>query len=239
MDDQTGVARSAPAHALTSLRTMKDRAVIFDNDGVIIDSEPMHIEADLRILAEYGVQWAPSDLFRFIGVRDSEMWRILSEELQLPDSPDVLREKKARIRQEVFAPHRIRPIDGIPELFDALKAAGWKIAVASSSQRSLIGPWLEAMGLLNLLDAFVAGDDVMHGKPHPEPYLLAASRLGVASERCVSVEDSPHGIASAKAAGCRCIAFRNPFGPAQDLSRADDIVDSIRDILGRNLLALG
>ena len=238
MNDYSAIPGRARAQAGETLHDGRGRAVIFDNDGVIIDSEPMHIEADLRILAEYGVHWAPADLFRFIGVRDSEMWRILTRELQLPDSPDMLAEKKARIRGEVFAPHRIRPIDGIPELFAALRHAGWKVAVASSSQRSLIGPWLEAMGLLSRLDAFVAGDDVVHGKPHPEPYLLAAERLGTDAGRCVSVEDSPHGIASAKAAGCRCIAFRNPFGPPQDLSGADEVVDSIRDILGRNLLGL-
>ncbi len=214
------------------------KAVIFDNDGVIIDSEPLHIEADLRILAELGVRWSPSDLHRFIGVKDIEMWRILAAELGLPDAPEELQHRKTRIREEVFTPERIRPIDGIPELFGFLKSAGWKIAVASSSQRRLIGPWLERMGLLAQLDAFVAGEDVANGKPHPEPYMRAAALLGLAPSDCTAIEDSPHGVKSAKAAGCRCIGFRNPEGPLQDLSDADFVVDSIRDILGKDLLGL-
>lgn len=214
------------------------KAVIFDNDGVIIDSEPLHIEADLQILAEYGIEWKNSDLHRFIGVKDDVMWKTLQGELGLPVSPEALKEKKGRIRDGVFTAERIRPIDGIPELFAALKAAGWKVAVASSSSRSLIGPWLETMGLGVLLDAFVAGDDVVNPKPHPEPYLRAASLLGVLPSDCTAIEDSPHGIASAKAAGCRCIGFRNPGGPRQDLSGADIVVESIRSILERDLLEL-
>ena len=215
------------------------KAVIFDNDGVIIDSEPLHIEADLQILAEYGIEWKTSDLHRFIGVKDDVMWKTLQGELGLPDSPEALKEKKGRIRDGVFTAERIRPIDGIPELFAALKAAGWKVAVASSSQRSLIGPWLEAMGLGVQLDAFVAGDDVANPKPHPEPYLRAAALLCVLPSDCTAIEDSPHGVKSAKAAGCRCIGFRTPGGPRQDLSGADMVVESIRSILERDLLELG
>ena len=215
------------------------KAVIFDNDGVIIDSEPLHIEADLRILAGYGVHWEPEALHRFIGVKDVEMWRILKDELNLPDSPEDMKLRKAAIRDEIFTPGRIRPIDGIPELFAALKTAGWKIAVASSSQRHLIGPWLETMGLAGQLDAFVAGDDVANGKPSPEPYLKAAALLGLEPGDCTAIEDSPHGVASAKSAGCRCIGFRTPGGPVQDLSGADIVVESIRTILERNLLGFG
>jgi HAD superfamily hydrolase (TIGR01509 family) len=220
-------------------RGIMGKAVIFDNDGVIIDSEPLHIEADLQILAEYGIDWKAADLHRFIGVKDAVMWKALQGELGLPDSPEALKEKKGRIRDAVFTSERIRPIDGIPELFAALKAAGWKVAVATSSQRSLIGPWLEAMGLGILLDALVAGDDVDHAKPHPEPYIRAAALLGVQPSDCTAIEDSPHGVASAKAAGCRCIGFRTPGGPRQDLSEADIIVDSIRSILEGDLLGLG
>jgi HAD superfamily hydrolase (TIGR01509 family) len=215
------------------------KAVIFDNDGVIIDSEPLHIEADLQILAEYGIDWTPSDMHRFIGVKDAVMWKALQGELGIPDLPEALKEKKGRIRDTVFTSERIRPIDGIPELFAALKKAGWKVAVASSSQRSLIGPWLEAMGLDVLLDALVAGDDVDNPKPHPEPYIRAAGLLGVMPADCTAIEDSPHGVASAKAAGCRCIGFRTPGGPRQDLSAADIVVESIRSILDMDLLGLG
>lgn len=215
------------------------KAVIFDNDGVIIDSEPLLIKADLQILAEYGIRWKASDLHRFIGVKDVVMWKTLQGELGIPESPEALKEKKGRIRNKIFTSDLIRPIDGIPELFAALKEAGWKVAVASSSQRNLIGPWLEKMGLRVHLDAFVAGDDVTHPKPHPEPYLKAASLMGVTPADCTAIEDSPHGVASAKAAGCRCIGFRTPGGPRQDLSAADMVVESIRSILDLDLLGLG
>ncbi len=211
-------------------------AVIFDNDGVLIDSEPMHIEADLQTLSAYGVKWEPWQLTRFIGVKDEDMWRVLREELHLPDSVERLRQKKLSYHDTIFTPERIRPIAGIPELFAALRGSGWKIAVASSSLGTLIGPWLEWMGLRHQLDAMVTGEDVVNSKPHPEPYLLAAARLNLPPAQCVAVEDSPHGIASAKAAGCRCIGYRNRNGPIHDLSLADVVVEDIRDILKHRLL---
>ncbi len=215
-----------------------ESAIIFDNDGVIIDSEPLHIEADLLTLQSYGIELQPEALHRFIGVKDLEMWRILKEELALPNSPEVLREKKEQLRDRIFLPERLVPIPGIPELFETVRRAGWKIAVASSSARTLIGPWLQLMGLMSFLDAFVTGEDVRHGKPHPEPYQLAAARLGLLPEDCVAVEDSPHGVASAKNAGCRCIGFRTPGGPHQDLSGADHIISDICEILRDDLLGL-
>lgn len=213
-----------------------ERAVIFDNDGVLIDSEPMHLEADLQTLATYGVKWEPWQLNRFIGVKDEDMWRVLREELHLTDSVERLRQKKLSYHDTIFTPERIRPIAGIPELFTALRGSGWKIAVASSSLGTLIGPWLEWMGLRHQLDAMVTGEDVVNSKPHPEPYLLAAARLDLPPAQCVAVEDSPHGIASAKAAGCRCIGYRNRNGPTHDLSLADVVVEDIRDILKLRLL---
>ena len=212
------------------------RAVIFDNDGVLIDSEPMHLEADLKTLAAQGIVWEEHHLRRFIGVKDIDMWRILCEELGLQDTPEEMCRKKLSYHDSIFTPDRIRPVNGIPELFQALKDHGLKIAVASSSSVSLIDPWLTWMGLRSQLDAFVTAEDVTHSKPHPEPYLLAAARLGVPVAHCVAVEDSPHGVQSARAAGCRCIGFRNPNGPTQDLSQADVIVDDMLDILRLGLL---
>ena len=212
------------------------KAVIFDNDGVLIDSEPMHLEADLKTLAAEGIVWEQHQLRRFIGVKDIDMWHVLCAELGLPHTPEEMCGKKLAYHDTIFTPERIRPIGGIPELFRSLKEQGVKIAVASSSSRSLIGPWLTWMSLRDQLDAFVTAEDVTHSKPHPEPYLLAAARLGVPAAQCVAVEDSPHGVQSAKAAGCRCIGFRNPNGPIQDLSRADAIVEDMRDILRRGLL---
>jgi len=212
------------------------KAVIFDNDGVIIDSEPMHIESDMRILKEYGIEWTADKLHRFIGVKDTEMWEILIEELNLPDSVEMLKEKKARIRKEVFVPERIVPICGIPELFKAIHQKGLRIAVASSSPRHQISPWLEQMNLLPYLDVFLTGDDVTNGKPHPEPYKKAAALLGLLPSECVAIEDSPHGVESSKEAGCFCIGFRTPGGIYQDLSKADVIVHAIPEILEKNLL---
>lgn len=214
------------------------RAVIFDNDGVLIDSEPMHLEADLRTLAAYGVEWDASRLHRFIGVKDIDMWRTLAQELQLPEPPDELLRHKLSYQEQVFVPERIRPIPGIPELFLSLRAAGWGIGVASSSMGTLIRPWLRHMGLLDQLDVLVTGEHVSNSKPHPEPYLLAARRLGLPPANCVAVEDSPHGLESARAAGCFCIGYRGQNGPFQDLSAADVVVTDMRDILHLDLLKL-
>ncbi len=206
------------------------KAVIFDNDGVIINSEPMHIAADLLTLAACGVHWTPEQLHRFIGVKDTDMWIILQEELGLTDSLDALNEKKMRYREVAFSQENIVPIPGIPALFAFLHTRGLKIAVASSSARTLISPWLQSMGLLRFLDAFVTSEDVTRSKPDPEPYLKVAALLCLKPEECLAVEDSSHGLLSARRAGCYCVGFRTPGEIVQDLSLADVVVDSILDI---------
>lgn len=214
------------------------KAVIFDNDGVLIDSEPLHIETDIQVLSLYGVKQKQEDLHRFIGVKDSDMWPILISEFNLSATTEELLEHKSRIRKNVFTAEHVSPICGIPELFSYIREAGLKIAVASSSSKALVAPLVSAMGLMGYLDALVAGEDVTNGKPHPESYLLAAKLLGVLPSECVAIEDSSFGVASAKAAGCICIGFASVFAPKQDLSAADHIVTDIRAIISDNLLGL-
>jgi HAD superfamily hydrolase (TIGR01509 family) len=210
---------------------MSIKAVLFDNDGVIINSEPLHMLADSMILEKYGIDGAKAELSRFIGVKDLTMWEILKRELDIPVSVETLMDEKLQMIDQVFTGDNIREIKGITPLIRRLKLEKIKVGLVTSSRVELVGPWLDIMGLTDVFDVKIFGNDIVHCKPNPEPYLKAAEKLGLVPAECLAIEDSSHGIHSAKAAGCFCMAYRNPDSGVQDISKADYVVDSIEEII--------
>lgn len=206
------------------------KAFIFDMDGVIIDSEPLHFEVDLLTLAYFGAQGTKEDLERFVGMTNPEMWAVLRDELQLaPTVAEIIEYQLAnKIERLTQDPHE--PIDGIKELLEQLKQRQIPIAIASSSPRVFIEAVLKKFEIIDLFSCIVSGEEVPKGKPAPDVYLEAASQLGVRPQDCVVLEDSRNGIIAAKAAGMRCIGYVNLNSGIQDLSQADLIVSSVRDI---------
>lgn len=209
---------------------MNLEAVIFDMDGVLVDSEPLHMVAIQRVLAAIGVEVTVESLLRFIGVRDLDMWRILIAELNLDKTPEQMIAMRLELADQVFNKDTVHPIHGIPELIAEIRSLGMKLALATSTSRENAEYVLGLLGLADTFDAKVTGSDVTKPKPNPEPYLKAAEQLGVDPARCMAVEDSALGIRAAKAAGCFSIGFANPGSGSQDLSPADRIVHRITDI---------
>lgn len=119
---------------------------------------------------------------------------------------------------------------GLLESLERFKAAGFKLAVASSGAQKYIELVLNKFEINGYFDAVVTGDDVKVGKPHPEAYLIAAEKLRVGAQECLVLEDATKGIQSAKAAGCKCVAVSNPNVPAQDFSEADVVVNSLDEV---------
>jgi beta-phosphoglucomutase len=183
-------------------------AVIFDFDGVLVDSEPIHHQCWLDTLAPYGVtlDW---ETYRehCIGISDRAMVAMLCEKASKPVEFDKLWSAYPR-KRELFR-ERIMRADAVsPEvrtLIDDLRPH-YRLAVVTSSARREVEPILTASGILGRLDAVVYGDDVKELKPAPDPYLLAVERLGV--ERALAIEDSAAGIASARAAGLDVIELQ-------------------------------
>ncbi|MGE5613234.1 MAG: HAD family hydrolase [Bacillota bacterium] len=206
------------------------KAVIFDMDGVIVDSERLHFEADKLALEGYGVEIADDTLKSYAGVKDVTMWKELKEIYNLDYSVDELTERQIQYKLKVFGEKDLKPIDGIPELIGLLKEKAFKIGLASSSRIELIRLVLDKLGIAGFFDVIVSGEDVANSKPAPDIFLRASELLGVAPGDCLVIEDTGHGVKAAKSAGMKCIGYINANSGKQDLSMADLTVSSIRDV---------
>jgi HAD superfamily hydrolase (TIGR01509 family) len=204
-------------------------AIVFDMDGVLIDSEPLHFEVLNRVLATDGQTLNREENEEFIGSTSEAMWTTLIARRGLPRS---VADYKAQYDEMVLSVLQ-RPLDPAPGVIGLVKRArelGLRLGVASSSRRVWIDATLRALGLSAAFDTIVSGDDVERSKPDPQIYLLAASRLGVRPDRCLAIEDSPHGVQSARAAGMAVLGVRTSFTAHLKLEGAERIVDSLAEL---------
>jgi len=194
-------------------------AVIFDFDGLIVDSETPEFEAHRQIFAEHGVTLTAEEWLQEVGSYspDRNWFERLGHRIGRPLDHVALREDKRRRFWEVVI---MEPMPGIRRLLHELAAAGVPLGLATSSEASWINRATEILDVTHYFRAIVTGNDVTRRKPHPEPYLLAASRLGVPPVHCVAIEDSEHGLAAARAAGMKTVVIPNWLTEMQDLSAA-------------------
>lgn len=202
-------------------------AVVFDMDGVIVESEQRWEAVRRQLVVDSGRAYPDEATRRMQGMSAPEWEAYLHDELGVPASPDEI---GRRVVAEIAASYRadLPLVPGADVAIRAL-AARYPLAVASSSNRELIELALSLSGLADSFRAVVSSEEVERGKPAPDVYLEAASRLGIAAEDCAAVEDSSNGIRSAHAAGMRVIAVPNrAYPPAADaLALADVVLDSI------------
>lgn len=197
------------------------RAVIFDMDGVLVDSErqwKLASQAQMRRLAP---RWSENDSEAVVGLGVIELHEYLERRhAPAPSRPEFLRLCDG-LAEEVYG-RRVTRAAGLPELLESLAARGVKVGLASSSPRPWVDMVLDRFALRSFFGALATGDETPgRVKPEPDLYLLAAARLGVAPGDCTAVEDSRYGVAAAKAAGMRCLALRSADNAGQDLSKAD------------------
>jgi HAD superfamily hydrolase (TIGR01509 family) len=202
-------AEPAPESAGSALPA----AVLWDMDGTLVDTEPYWIECERELVTRYGHEWSDDDAHALVGNPLLVSAEYIRERGHVPLAPEVIVEVLLdgvveRVRRHV----PFRP--GARELLEALLAAGVPCALVTMSYRRFADAVVEALPP-GAFAAVVVGDEVTHGKPHPEPYLTAAARLGVAPEACVAIEDSPTGVASAVAAGVPTLAVEHlvPISP--------------------------
>ena len=202
-------------------------AVIFDLDGVIVDSEQVWDAVREQLVRDRGGRWTDSAQSDMMGMSSPEWSRYLHEELGLEESPEELNDEVVRRMLRRYADD-LPLLDGAVAAVERL-AAGFRLAVASSSNRPLIDAVLEHAGIAERFEATVSSEEVARGKPAPDVYLEAARRLGVDPARCVAVEDSSNGLRAAHAAGLRVVAFPNRhYPPAPDaLALADVVLTSL------------
>jgi HAD superfamily hydrolase (TIGR01509 family) len=205
-------------------------AVVFDLDGVIVDSEQVWDDVRETYTRERGGTYTERATRDMMGMSSLEWSRYMAEELGVPGTPEEI---NAAVVERMLARYGSAP-PLISGAVDAVRrvAARWPLAIASSSNPELIEVVVRVAGLADVFGIAVSSQEVPRGKPSPDVYLEAARRLGVDPARCAAVEDSHNGIRSAKAAGMRVVAVPNPHFPPDEkaLAEADVVLRSIADL---------
>jgi len=200
-------------------------------DGVLIDSQPLHYEIDMRVIKACNTPASLSMVTPYTGISNADRWPQYKAALSLSPTVEQLIEMSEAMMREVFQETEIVAITGIPALLQGIKALGLPTAVASSSSHELIQMVLNRTGIAQYFDACISGEDVKIGKPNPDIYLRAASVLGLPPENCIAVEDAPPGILAAKNANLTCIAYKNPNTYGQIFTHADYVVEKYDECL--------
>ena len=213
-------------------------AVIFDMDGVLIDSEPLHYRTDLTLLGKLGIQIERDYLDRFVGMTNPEMWKTIISEQGIARDIDEILSEQLELKLQLLNDGDWTALSGAVELVEGLVVKEIPVAVASSSSLPFIEGVLRKTGLDRFIHRYVSAESVARGKPAPDVFLEAARMLAVSPVQCLVVEDSRNRVLAAKAAGMRVIGYRNPSSGDQDLSRADAVVTDHRDTM-RELERLG
>jgi HAD superfamily hydrolase (TIGR01509 family) len=204
--------------------------VIFDLDGVLLDSEQVWDETREQLANERGGRWHENAQRDMMGMSSLEWSRYMHETIGLPESPEEISREVVRRLASLYREH-LPELPGAREAVERL-ATRWPLGLASSSNRELIDLVLELMGVAHLFRATVSSEEVARGKPAPDVYLEAARRLGVDPTHAAAIEDSENGIRAAKAAGMRVLAIPNEhFPPAEEaLAQADVVLDSLAEL---------
>jgi beta-phosphoglucomutase len=212
------------------------RGVVFDLDGVVADSEPLHVRAWVEVLGSLGVaeaQIGPESLAAWVGVPDVDIVAGVIERHRLPLTPaELLTRKRSAFRELV--PRALKSFEGVPEELTSWDGVSLGLATATARREALL--MLRTMGLDGVFRAVVTGDDVRRPKPAPDGYLQAAARLGLAPASCAAVEDAPHGVRAAGGAGMFVLGVSTSFA-AEQLAGAQllfpSTLEAIRWLKGR------
>ena len=205
---------------------MKEFGIVFDLDGLLVDSEPLQEKAIRAVLARYGIRLGRSDFEAMVGLSTPRNFQDMIDLHGPFETLGRLMAQKNMLYGEI-ARAELQPMPGAVSLVEAAAAASLPRAVASSSPVADVALSLDAVGLGDLLPLRIGGDQVSATKPAPDLYLHALDLLRLPAGRCVALEDTEHGVLSAKAAGLACVAVPNRHTIAQDLSAADLRVSSL------------
>ena len=205
------------------------KLLIFDMDGVVLDSEPLHEIARQEIFRELGI--VPDNCFPDpVGGSPSEFWGNVLEKYQIDGSPEDLQRKQYQIVAKQIEENRLQPSEGFLDLVKRAKDRGMKVGLASSSTRMLVDNALRLLGVASFFDVTVSGDEVNSKKPAPDVYLRVLELTDSSPGEAAAIEDSRTGIESAKTAGIFCYGYKNKTSGEQDISKADKIVYHLSEI---------
>jgi HAD superfamily hydrolase (TIGR01509 family) len=218
------------------MRRRMPAAVIFDNDGLTLDTEHTWTRAESALYARYGTEFTLDHKREMLGTSGEKSALTMERHLGQPGRGDELRVELRELVHAELDGTGVEPMPGALELLDALRASGVPVGLATNSGREFATRALRAAGIYDHFDAVVSAEDVARPKPAPDVYVAAAEAIGADPQACVALEDSETGVAAAKAAGMTVIGV--PSFPGIDLDAADLVVPSLRDPRVWDLLEL-
>lgn len=208
-----------------------DKYILFDMDGVLINTEPMHFEIWKKVFKEKGIDIDYEHYKGCIGSTRRFLYDLIKEGYGVDVSVyEDLPERFSKLKDEMIKEKGIPRIEGAVETIRYLYDKGYKMAVASSSSQDYIESQMKTLGIDKCFKVLFSAENVEKPKPAPDVFLAAAGKLGAKPEECTVVEDSANGSRAAKAAGMTCIGFRNPDSGNQDLSVADKTIYKITEL---------
>lgn len=206
------------------------KAVIFDHDGTLVDSEGRHFDLWREVVEQFGVDFSAQEyIAEHSGIPTLQNAQVLVDKYRLPINASQLYSLKEQKLKQSLNAEAFPLIPGVIECMQSFKDAGLLMAIATGAGIQEISSSTAAYGFDHYITYSATSDQVKHGKPAPDVYLLAAEKLGVAPEQCIAIEDSNNGLQAALAAGMECLIVRNPWSAAHSYNGATVIFDSILD----------
>lgn len=206
------------------------KIIIFDMDGVVLDSEPLHENARQIMFKELGI--VPDETFpEAVGKSSAGFWRQIIELCKIEGEPYALEARQYALVAQQIEENHVQPSVGFLDIVNWAKENGVKVGLASSSTRILVNDSLRLLGVKDYFDYTVSGNEIAKKKPAPDSYLKVLELAGFKPENAIAIEDSSSGVAAAKNAEIFCFGYHNVTSGEQDLSKADKIIDSLTEIM--------
>ena len=205
--------------------------IIFDMDGVLLDSEPMHQEIIYETFQLEGIPFDKAYIQTLTGMSAFPMWEKVKRDAQRTESVEELMQFHRNYFFKRLPEMKVPLVPHIKEVLEKFKNEGKHLSLASSSGRKLIDIFTQQTNIAHYFEVIMSGDDVQYSKPNPEIFLKVAQWYGLPATQFTVIEDSTNGVKAAKSANMKCIGFDNPLSGGQDLSQADLLIHSMQELL--------
>ncbi|MBQ0011433.1 MAG: HAD-IA family hydrolase [Clostridiales bacterium] len=205
-------------------------AIVFDMDGVLLDSEPYHDQTTISILESFGAKGAYEAIRPYVGRSSEDMWIAMKAKYNISASVEELIEMQWKKNVSGIADSGLERSEGLTELLDYCMEKGIRVAVASSSRQDFVEAVFDHLKLWPYVEVFASGAEVENGKPMPDIFLLAATRLDLDPERCLVIEDSTAGVQAGRMAGMYTVGYDNPTSGGQNVTAADVVIKSLKEV---------
>ena len=210
---------------------MTNNYIIFDMDGVLLDSEPMHQEIIYETFQLKGIPFDKAYIQTLTGMSAYPMWEKVKRDAQRTESVEELMQFHRNYFFKRLPEMKVPLVPHIKEVLEKFKNEGKHLSLASSSGRKLIDIFTQRTNITHYFEVIMSGDDVQYSKPNPEIFLKVAQWYHLPATQFTVIEDSTNGVKAAKSAGMQCIGFQNPLSGGQDLSQADLLIHSMQELL--------